>query len=94
MYMARKTSKRHSRRSASKKIGNFGLNSTLKNVKSIGKTVGKKSVSGVKQGVSGIYGFLKSGLGLAFDTAKQGVKQGESLLSMKSRKHRRKSRKH
>ena len=84
--MARKTHKRHSRRSSSKKMRNFGLNTTFKNVKSIGN----KSVSGVKQGVSGIYGFLKSGLGLAYDTAKQGVKEGESLISMKTRRRRRK----
>jgi len=54
------------------------------------KNIGNKSVSNVKKGVSGIFGFFKNGLGLAFDTAKQGVKQGSRVLSLKSRtrKHR------
>jgi hypothetical protein len=55
------------------------------------RNIGNKSVSGVKNGVSGFFGFFKNGLGLAVDTAKQGVKRGKRVISFKSRtrKHRR-----
>ena len=83
--MPRKTYRRHRR--ASRKMRVPGLNSTVRTAKNIGK----KSVSGVKKGFSGMFGFLKSGFGLAFDAAKQGVKQGSKLVSSrKSRRHRRK----
>jgi hypothetical protein len=86
MYMARKTHRRH-RHASSKKMRIPGLNSTVRTV----KTIGKKSASGVKQGFSSVFGFLKSGFGLAFDAAKEGVKQGSKLVaSKKTRKHRRK----
>ena len=82
----RKTHRKH-RRASSRKIRIPGLNTTVRTV----QTIGKKSASGVKQGFSGVFGFLKSGFGLAVDTAKQGVKQGSKLISSKkTRKHRRK----
>jgi len=85
MYMPRKTHRRHRR--ASRKMRIPGLNTTVRTV----KTIGKKSASGVKQGFSSVFGFLKSGFGLAFDAAKEGVKQGSKLVaSKKTRKHRRK----
>lgn len=84
--MARKTHRRH-RRASSKKLRIPGLNSTARVVKKIGN----KSASGVKQGFSSVFGFLKSGFGLAYDAAKEGVKQGSKLVaSKKTRKHRRK----
>jgi len=86
MYMARKTYRRNRR--SSKKSG-LGLNSTVKSVGKIGKKVGNKSVSGVKSGISTAFGFLKSGFGLAYDAASEGVKQGSKLVSTRTRKHRR-----
>jgi len=86
MYMPRKTHRKH-RRTSSRNIRIPGLKSTVGTVKKIGK----KSASGVKQGFSSVFGFLKSGFGLAFDAAKEGVKQGSKLVaSKKTRKHRRK----
>jgi hypothetical protein len=82
----RKTHRKH-RRASSRKMRIPGLNTTVRTV----KTIGKKSASGVKQGFSGVFGFLKSGFGLAFDAANEGVKQGSKLIaSKKTRKHRRK----
>ena len=82
----RKTNRRP-RRASSRKMRIPGLNTTVRTV----KTIGKKSASGVKQGFSSVFGFLKSGFGLALDTAKEGVKQGSKLVaSKKTRKHRRK----
>jgi ribosomal protein L6P/L9E len=79
MYMARKTHKRHRRsRRSSKKMRIPGLNATVKN-----------TASGVKQGFSSVFGFLKNGFGLALDTAKEGVKQGTKIISSKTKKHRR-----
>jgi len=86
--MARKTHRRH-RRASSKKMRIPGLNTTVRTV----KTIGKKSASGVKKGISGVFGFLKSGFGLAADAASQGIKEGSKLISRKTRKHR-KQRKH
>ena len=84
--MARKTHRKH-RRTSSRKMRIPGLKSTVGTVKKIGK----KSASGVKQGFSSVFGFMKSGFGLAFDAAKEGVKQGSKLISSKkTRKHRRK----
>jgi hypothetical protein len=62
-----------------------GLNYT---VKTVGK-IGNKSVSGVKKGVSGLFGFLKSGFGLATDAAKQGIKQGSKFIPHGSKTRRR-----
>lgn len=80
----RKTQKRH-RRKSSKKMSVPGLK-TVKNI-------GKKSASGIKKGFSTVFGFLKNGLGLAVDTAEQGIKKGKKILTLK-RKSRKHSRKH
>jgi len=75
--MVHRTQKR-SRRSSSRRRRSYGLN---------------KAASEVKGGVNTLFGFLKSGFGLAYDAAKQGVKKGEKILLSKTRKHR-KHRKH
>ena len=81
MARRRSSHRRHRRKSSSMQVP--GLNTV--------KMIGNKSVSGVKKGFSGIFDFLKSGVGLATNTVKQGVKVGTSVFS-KTRKHRRRHR--